>query len=364
MEPWARAARSPTARSRTCPNLSDAELAGHASSSSVSSSATCPSAAARCTRCSTASRTRSPRGSRPTPAGRAAPDAAPTATDAVEARLRDLGEFIRDQRRRDRLSLRKLSELAGHLEPVPEPDRAGSAQAVGRDPPGHRQGPAHLGRDALRAGRDPRRVGGDRTSRPRSGTTRRITERQKQTLLDVYRSFQRTRAARDRRRRRLSGLPGPGLRLRRPWVRIRRHVGRRLAVLSVHSSPLAQPGPGDGGGMSVYVRALASRAGPGRRRVRRARPARAPRRQPDVVDVEPGFRVVQLDAGPAAPVSKHDLIDLVEPMVDATLDHVGADGRRVRRAPRELLGLGRGRPPPEARARPSRSSPRSTRWPG
>ena len=33
---------------------------------------------------------------------------------------------------------------------------------------------------------------------------------------------------------------------------------RRLAVLSVHSSPLAQPGSGDGGGMSVYVRALAS----------------------------------------------------------------------------------------------------------
>ena len=54
----------------------------------------------------------------------------PTPADAVEARLRDLGEFIRDQRRRDRLSLRKLSELAGHLEPVPEPDRAGAAQAV------------------------------------------------------------------------------------------------------------------------------------------------------------------------------------------------------------------------------------------
>ena len=29
---------------------------------------------------------------------------------------------------------------------------------------------------------------------------------------------------------------------------------RRVAVFSVHTSPLAQPGAGDGGGMNVYVR--------------------------------------------------------------------------------------------------------------
>ena len=33
---------------------------------------------------------------------------------------------------------------------------------------------------------------------------------------------------------------------------------RRLAVLSLHTSPLAQPGTGDGGGMNVYVRELSS----------------------------------------------------------------------------------------------------------
>ena len=32
----------------------------------------------------------------------------------------------------------------------------------------------------------------------------------------------------------------------------------RLAVLSYHTSPLAQPGTGDGGGMNVYVRELSS----------------------------------------------------------------------------------------------------------
>jgi D-inositol-3-phosphate glycosyltransferase len=33
---------------------------------------------------------------------------------------------------------------------------------------------------------------------------------------------------------------------------------RSLAVLSLHTSPLAQPGSGDGGGMNVYVRELSS----------------------------------------------------------------------------------------------------------
>jgi D-inositol-3-phosphate glycosyltransferase len=77
--------------------------------------------------------------------------------------------------------------------------------------------------------------------------------------------------------------------------------------------------------MSVYVRALASalaRAGVECDvLVRRERVD-----VPSVVDVEPGFRVVQLDAGPAAPVSKHDLIDLVEPMVDATIRRAAQDG--------------------------------------
>ena len=33
---------------------------------------------------------------------------------------------------------------------------------------------------------------------------------------------------------------------------------QRVAVLSLHTSPLAQPGSGDSGGMNVYVRELAA----------------------------------------------------------------------------------------------------------
>ena len=85
----------------------------------------------------------------------------------------------------------------------------------------------------------------------------------------------------------------------------------RVAMLSVHTSPLAQPGSGDGGGMNVYVRALASalaRAGVDGRRAH-ASPSTPSNRR--VVDVEPGFRVLHVDAGPCAPVPLRELPELV-----------------------------------------------------
>ena len=85
---------------------------------------------------------------------------------------------------------------------------------------------------------------------------------------------------------------------------------RSLAVLSLHTSPLAQPGTGDGGGMNVYVRALTSalaRAG-----VDCDVYTRADRPGLDrVVRVEPGLRVHHLPAGPPEAVAKEDLPALV-----------------------------------------------------
>jgi D-inositol-3-phosphate glycosyltransferase len=100
---------------------------------------------------------------------------------------------------------------------------------------------------------------------------------------------------------------------------------RRLAMLSVHTSPLAQPGAGDGGGMNVYVRALGSalaRAGVACDVLTRAEHAE----QPPVVVVEPGFRVLHLPAGPLAPVPKHTLPELVDPFADAVLAHLDRCG--------------------------------------
>jgi D-inositol-3-phosphate glycosyltransferase len=105
---------------------------------------------------------------------------------------------------------------------------------------------------------------------------------------------------------------------------------RRIAVLSMHTSPLAQPGTGDGGGMNVYVRALASalaRAGVECDVYTRAEH----RTQPSVVQVEPGFRVLHVEAGPRTPVPKHALADLVAPFVDASMH------RMLEREPVDVL---------------------------
>ncbi len=99
---------------------------------------------------------------------------------------------------------------------------------------------------------------------------------------------------------------------------------RRLAMLSLHTSPLAQPGVGDSGGMNVYVRELVSalaQAGVDcTTYVRRWSDG-----LPDEVVVEPGFRVVHVDAGPPD-LPKEALPDIVEPFADGAMEHLAASG--------------------------------------
>lgn len=82
--------------------------------------------------------------------------------------------------------------------------------------------------------------------------------------------------------------------------------GPRVAMLSVHTSPLDQPGTGDAGGMNVYVlelsRALA-RCGAQVEVYTRATSSA----QPPVVDAEPGIRVLHVPAGPFEGLDKNDL---------------------------------------------------------
>jgi D-inositol-3-phosphate glycosyltransferase len=81
---------------------------------------------------------------------------------------------------------------------------------------------------------------------------------------------------------------------------------RRVAVLSVHTSPLEQPGTGDAGGMNVYVvetsRRLAARG------VEVEVFTRATSSDlPPVVELAPGVTVRHLIAGPFEGLSKEDL---------------------------------------------------------
>ena len=79
----------------------------------------------------------------------------------------------------------------------------------------------------------------------------------------------------------------------------------------MHTSPLAQPGAGDGGGMNVYVRQLAAALARIDVQVDVYTRADDPA-LPAVVPVEPGFRVHHIAAGPLGPVAKADLAALVD----------------------------------------------------
>jgi D-inositol-3-phosphate glycosyltransferase len=112
----------------------------------------------------------------------------------------------------------------------------------------------------------------------------------------------------------------------------------RLAVISYHTSPLAQPGTGDGGGMNVYVRELSSGLARLGHEVdvftRRDDPA--PR---DEVVVEPGFRVHHVAAGPAAPLSRDEFERFVPEFSNAVAAHLRVHGADALHANYWLSGL-------------------------
>lgn len=87
-------------------------------------------------------------------------------------------------------------------------------------------------------------------------------------------------------------------------------VPRRVAMLSVHTSPLEQPGTGDAGGLNVYVVETAHRlAGQGTEVdiFTRATPDGVP----DTVTLAPGVLVRHVPTGPFERLSEHDLPGLV-----------------------------------------------------
>ncbi|HEX5478749.1 MAG TPA: glycosyltransferase [Dehalococcoidia bacterium] len=102
-------------------------------------------------------------------------------------------------------------------------------------------------------------------------------------------------------------------------------AAERIAVLSVHTSPLAQPGGRETGGMNVYVRELSRELGARGYAVdvftRRTSPD-SPRVQP----VGPNTRVINVDAGPPQLIDKSAIaahLDAFEDGVRAFADEQG-----------------------------------------
>ena len=98
---------------------------------------------------------------------------------------------------------------------------------------------------------------------------------------------------------------------------------RRLAVLSLHTSPLAQPGTGDGGGMNVYVRELTSALARSDVACDVFTRAWSPD-LPPVVDVEPGLRVHHVPAGPLETMPKESLPAVVDEFTAGVLERMAA----------------------------------------
>ena len=84
----------------------------------------------------------------------------------------------------------------------------------------------------------------------------------------------------------------------------------RAGIISLHTSPLVQPGSGDSGGMNVYIREFVSSLTQAGVRcdvfVRHWDDSLDP-----IVEVEPGFRVIHVPAGPAE-MSKEELPGIVD----------------------------------------------------
>jgi D-inositol-3-phosphate glycosyltransferase len=98
---------------------------------------------------------------------------------------------------------------------------------------------------------------------------------------------------------------------------------QRVAVISLHTSPLAQPGAGDSGGMNVYVRELVSSLAQGgvdcTTYTRADRPG-----LPEVVQIEPGHRVIHVHAG-AYGLGKEDLPSVIDEFTAGVRRHLDGE---------------------------------------
>jgi D-inositol-3-phosphate glycosyltransferase len=84
----------------------------------------------------------------------------------------------------------------------------------------------------------------------------------------------------------------------------------KIAVLAYHSSPLDEPGAGDAGGMTVYVKALARSLA--ERGVLTDIFTRAVSTTDQVATLSPGVRVVSIPAGPLARIAKEQQVRFID----------------------------------------------------
>ena len=104
----------------------------------------------------------------------------------------------------------------------------------------------------------------------------------------------------------------------------------RAAVISLHTSPQDQPGVGDSGGMNVYVLQVAEKLA--RQGISVDVYTRCHgENHPQVQELQPGTRLIQVQAGPCAPVAKGNLPELLPPFLDEVLRFASAEAESSHR---------------------------------
>lgn len=101
----------------------------------------------------------------------------------------------------------------------------------------------------------------------------------------------------------------------------------RVAVLSLHTSPLDQPGTGDSGGMNVYIREVALRLAAQGVEVDVFTRCRG-RDEPEIREIAPGTKMITVKAGPCAPLPKSELPRYLPEFLGGVLGRAKADGAR------------------------------------
>jgi D-inositol-3-phosphate glycosyltransferase len=104
-------------------------------------------------------------------------------------------------------------------------------------------------------------------------------------------------------------------------------MGPRIAMVSVHTSPLDQPGTGDAGGMNVYLASLARALGEAGATVDIFTRATAPD-APRVVPLGTGVTVRHVPAGPLRRLRKEDLPGRVRDFAAQMLQRAALDATR------------------------------------
>ncbi len=101
---------------------------------------------------------------------------------------------------------------------------------------------------------------------------------------------------------------------------------KQVAYLSLHTSPLLQPGQGDAGGMNVYIHELAQTMADRGIEVDVFTRATSADLEP-IVQVTPNYRVIHIPAGPLHPVPIAGLTDCVFEFAEAVIDWSKANHR-------------------------------------